>query len=231
MHWRSIPMTKLNRFSAACTERNGSVAVSFFPLRKAKLQTALVTLLLSALSCFLPSTLQAQDTPALQQATTFISADFIPPTLVETQQFILIPLGPAVVDVDYAAYMSSVDHLQATFSRGSSWPNEDITIADAMLDMENEARRFKNRESFAYAVLSTDETMELGSLYIYPSDKAGFDAVIRMWVTQQQYDLGFDDTLFQWSKTWVKEAWPFSNAAFPGRDIPWAKWDLLGAKE
>ena len=47
----------------------------------------------------------------------FIPLEFEPPVLVETDDFKLVPLGPDLVDVDFAAYMSSIEHLQQTFSR------------------------------------------------------------------------------------------------------------------
>ena len=99
-------------------------------------------------------------------------------------QFVLKPLGPELVEIDYAAYMSSIEHIRTTFSTSGSWPHEDISMADAMVDMQNEQRRFEARESFAYAVLTPDEQVELGCVYVYPSSKKGFDAVIRLWVTR-----------------------------------------------
>ena len=61
--------------------------------------------------------------------------------------------------------------------------------------MQNEQRRFEARESFAYAVLTPDEQVELGCVYVYPSSKKGFSAVIRLWVTEDQFDASFDSTL------------------------------------
>ena len=110
-------------------------------------------------------------------------------------RFVLKPLGPELVEIDYAAYMSSIEHIRTTFSTSGSWPHEDISMADAMVDMQNEQRRFEARESFAYAVLTSDEQVELGCVYVYPSSKKGFDAVIRLWVTKDQFDAGFDSTL------------------------------------
>ena len=157
----------------------------------------------------------------------FIPDNFEPPTLVTTEDFIVKPLGPELVDIDYEAYMSSIEHLQTTFTRSTSWPHKDLDMNDAMLDMQAEERRFKQRESFAYAVLTPDGEMELGCIYVYPSKKEGFDAVIRLWVTQGQYDRGFDATLYTWTQGWVKEAWPFSSAAYPGRAVSWSDWEAV----
>lgn len=79
----------------------------------------------------------------------FIPADFEPPILVETEKFKLVPLGPELVKIDFDAYMSSIEHIQTTFTRNTNWPREGITSEEAMLDMETEAARFENRESFA----------------------------------------------------------------------------------
>ena len=157
----------------------------------------------------------------------FIPVDFQAPTLVETEAFIVKPLGPALVEVDYVAYMSSIEHLQKTFTRSTSWPHENLDMNDAMLDMETEERRFLQRESFAYAVLTPDGKTELGCVYVRPSNKAGFDAVIRLWVTQEQYNLGFDATLYEWTQSWVEQAWPFTAPAYPGRAIPWSEWESV----
>lgn len=162
-----------------------------------------------------------EDTP------NFIAADFEPPRFVETGSFVLKPLGPELVEVDYAAYMSSIEHLRTTFSTNGGWPHEDISMTDAMVDMQNEKRRFEARESFAYAVLTADQQVELGCVYVYPSDKKGFDAVIRLWVTKSQFDEGFDATLYDWTTRWIERAWGFSAAAFPGREIPWDVWNAL----
>ena len=157
----------------------------------------------------------------------FIPADFQPPTLVETVDFIVKPLGPELMEVDYVAYMSSIEHLQKTFTRSTSWPHERLDMEDALLDMQTEERRFQQRESFAYAVLTPDGEAELGCVYVYPSKKAGFDAVIRLWVTQEQYDLGFDATLYNWTQRWIDSAWPFENPAYPGRAISWSDWESV----
>lgn len=159
----------------------------------------------------------------------FIPADFNAPTLVETEDFKLVPLGPDLVGVDFAAYMSSIEHLQTTFTRSTGWPHKDISAADAMQDMENEQARFEGRKSFAYAVLTPDGSRELGSLYVQPSNVEGYDAIVKMWVTKAEYDAGFDAELYDWATRWVETEWPFENVAYPGRAIAWDEWDALVA--
>lgn len=156
-----------------------------------------------------------------------VPADFEVPTRIEGDGFVLVPLGPALAQIDYDAYMSSIEHLQQTFTRSTRWPTADIDAAAAMTDMENEERRFLARESFAYAVLTPDGTRERGCVYVRPSSKAGYDAVVRLWVTKAEYDAGFDAELERWAEQWVAERWPFERVAWPGRATPWETWDAL----
>lgn len=161
------------------------------------------------------------------EATPFIPADFAAPMLVEAEGFKLVPLGPELVKIDFDAYMSSIEHLQKTFTRSTSWPTEGISDEDAMKDMENEQRRFEARESFAYAVLAPDGKRERGCVYVSPSKKPGYDAVVRMWVTKAEYDGGFDAELYDWVCGWMSTDWPFEKIAYPGREIDWDTWDSL----
>jgi hypothetical protein len=167
----------------------------------------------------------AAEAPA--EAAPFVPADFEVPTLIEGPGFKLVPLGPDLVNLDFDAYMSSIEHLQQTFSRSASWPHANISDADAMLDMETEAARFEKRESFAYGVLTPDGTREMGSFYVRPSPVPGYDAVVSMWVTKADYDAGFDAELYKWGQEWVAQQWPFAKVAYPGRAIDWETWDAL----
>jgi len=161
--------------------------------------------------------------------TSFAGLDLDPPVLTETEGFKLVPLGPDLTKIDYEAYMSSIEHLQATFTRSTGWPHAGLTMDDAVKDMETEAARFERRESFAYAVLTPDGSRERGCVYVYPG-VGEYDAVVRLWVTKAEYDAGFDEELYAWTQEWIAQDWPFSNVAYPGRAINWEEWDALTAK-
>jgi len=172
----------------------------------------------------------AAQTPALATpAPSFVPAEFNSPTHVAAAGFTLVPLGPEVVKVDFDAYMSSIEHLQKTFSRSTNWPHAGISDADAMQDMESEQARFKARQSFAYSVLTPDGRRERGSVYVSPSPVQGYDVVVRLWVTKAEYDSGFDAELYKWVAGWVQKDWPFRKVAYPGRSIDWDSWDAMVA--
>jgi hypothetical protein len=191
-------------------------------------------LLLASAAIASGSMAQAQQSPAAvpaekSQVSSFVPADFNVPTRVEAPDFKLVPLGPEVVQLDFDAYMSSIEYLQTSFSRSTRWPRSDINAADAMKDMEGEQARFKSRKSFAFAVLTPDGSRERGSVYVSPSPVGGYDAVVRMWVTKADHDAGFDATLYKWVTSWIQKDWPFQKVAYPGRSIDWAAWDPMVA--
>lgn len=174
-----------------------------------------------------PAALAQTETAAAASETVapWIAPDFAVPTLAEGPGFKLVPLGPALVEVDYRAYMSSIAHLQQNFTRSTSWPHGGLTLADSKVDMETEAGRFARRESFAYAVLTPDGTRERGCVYVYPGKFGGYDAEVRLWVTASEYEAGFDAELYAWTQAWIARDWRFAKVAYPGRAIAWEHWD------
>ncbi len=188
-----------------------------------KRMTLAVALLLAALPAAAVAT--EKQPPAL------VAPTFAVPTGAQGPGFFLKPLGPDLVKIDFEAYMSSVEHLQHTFTRSKDWPHAGISDADALVDMQTEADRFTRRESFAYSALTPDGKRERGCIYVAPSPVPGYDAVVRIWVTKAEYDAGFDKQLEAWAHQWIAAKWPFKKVAWPGRDIDWATWDALTAKK
>lgn len=156
-----------------------------------------------------------------QSSGVFVPADFQVPEIYVSRQgmFKLKPLGPKYAMQDYRAYMSSIDYLQKNFSGSNQWPHAGISLAEAVKDVEGEEAGFKARRKFTYAVLNMDEARELGSVYISPSKKEGYDAVVRMWVTENQALIGFDTRLLDEVKIWLRTKWPFQKIAYVGSDI------------
>ncbi len=151
----------------------------------------------------------------------FVPTDFQVPQLYVSRQgtFKLKPLGPKYARQDYAAYMGSIEHLQKTFTFSTSWPHAGLTMAEAIKDVEGEQAGFEARRKFTFAVLNPDESRELGCVYISPSNKQGYDATVRMWVTENQSVIGFEDRLYSEMKAWLKAKWPFEKVAFIGKEI------------
>lgn len=185
--------------------------------------------LLGAAAGPLAAQVQAQAPAATPAPAPWIAPGFAVPLLVEGPGFRLVPLGPGLTEIDYRAYMSSIAHLQKTFTRSPDWPNAGLTMKDAVADMETEAGRFAARKSFAYAVLTPDGTRERGCVYVYPSRVPGHDAQVVLWVTAAEYEAGFDAELYAWTQEWIARDWPFAKVAYPGRAIAWDEWDAMVA--
>jgi hypothetical protein len=196
---------------------------------KSNIKSALTAALLALFPATAAVSAESSAATAPAPKAPFVAPNFRVPVMVEADDFQLVPLGPNFVKIDYDAYMSSIEHLQKTFTRSTDWPRADLTDVDAMADMQNEQARYQRRESFAYAVLTPDGSRERGSVYVSPSPVAGYDAVVRMWVTKAEYDAGFDAKLYAWATNWVKTQWPFKKVAYPGRAIAWAEWDAMVA--
>jgi hypothetical protein len=151
------------------------------------------------------------------------------PEKLETEEFRLRMLSVNDLVKDYDAVMSSVEHLKSTFSVISedSWP-EGLTLEEDLIDLGWHQREFTLGFSFAYTVMNLNESVCLGCVYIEPTSKADYDAVITMWARESELAGGLDRRLFRAVKSWIAAKWPFSNPAYPGRDIPLASWHALG---
>ncbi|MFC2175263.1 GNAT family N-acetyltransferase [archaeon] len=148
---------------------------------------------------------------------TLVPTDFEVPLVLDTPRFRLRMLSLADVDKDYDAVISSVKHLKGFFGQNNAWP-EGLTMEQELIDLSWHQKEFQLRSSFTYTVVTPDETKCVGCVYIFPSKKAGFDAVVFMWARESELGTGLDEELYKTVKAWIKDKWPFKNVAYPGRD-------------
>jgi hypothetical protein len=78
--------------------------------------------------------------------------------------------------------MTSIDHLQGAFGPHSTWPTEELKLEQNLIDLGWHHKEFQRRNSFAYTVMNSDESRCLGCVYIDPSYKTGYDAIVYLWV-------------------------------------------------
>jgi len=152
----------------------------------------------------------------------FVPDDFAVPRVLETPEFRLRMLTVHDVVKDYDAVMSSVEHLK-TIWPASGWP-VGLTLEQNLIDLGWHQKEFQTRRSFAYTVVSLDEFMVLGCVYLDPSSKRDYDAVAFLWARQSQLESGLEARLLAAVRGWLTDAWPFKKVAFPGRDIDWNTW-------
>jgi hypothetical protein len=159
------------------------------------------------------------------EAGQFVERSFKVPVKLETEEFRLRMLTVHDVVKDYDAVMSSIDELR-TIWPDSEWP-VGLTLEENLIDLGWHQREFLDRRSFAYTVVSLDETRVLGCVYINPTRKQGYDAEVYLWARETKLGIGFDASLYGAVKLWLKNQWPFTNVAFPGRDIDWDTWNAI----
>lgn len=161
-----------------------------------------------------------------------VPSNFTVPECLETERFTLRMLTVHDLVKDYDAVMTSIEHLQSTHSAitGGDWP-QGLTLEEDLIDLGWHQREFTLRSSFAYTMMAPDESVCLGCIYINPSLKRGYDAMVQLWVRASELDSGLDDELYATVKTWIASDWPFENVAYPGRAISAADWRALPDKE
>lgn len=157
----------------------------------------------------------------------FVQPDFEIPKVLETDRFRIRALTVDDVVKDYDAVMTSIDHLQGVFGPNSKWPSSDLTFKQDLVDLGWHQKEFQRRTSFAYAVMSLDESRCLGCVYIEPTKKIDYNAEVYLWVRKSEFENGLDHLLFSSVKEWIENIWPFEKIAFPGREIEWKDWQSL----
>ena len=163
---------------------------------------------------------------AMAQSTNpFVPAAFRIPETLETREFRLRMLTVNDVVKDYDAVMTSVEHLKTVWP-GSGWP-EGLTLEQDLIDLGWHQKEFQRRRSFAYTVVTPSESMVTGCVYINPTPKRGYDAVVYLWARQSELSGGLESRLYGAVKEWVAKEWPFANVAYPGRDIAWDAWNAI----
>jgi hypothetical protein len=152
--------------------------------------------------------------------------DFDVPEAVEADGFTLRKLTVRDVVADFAAIMSSVDHLAGIFGHHVSWPRG-LTLERNLADLGWHETEFANRTSFCWVAWDPSFTTYRGASYIYPSQKAGIDAEVYLWTTAAEHAQGFDGALYAFFQRWIKTSWPFRNPIYPGRSISWAEYRAM----
>ena len=151
-----------------------------------------------------------------------VPLSFVVPEVLETLDFRIRKLTFRDADLDYEAVMSNIDLIRKT--RGGDWPTNDLTFEDDQIDLAWHQREFERRTSFAYTVMSLDETKCLGCIYLDPPGKRGKESDgaevdVSFWVVQAAYDRGLYAALFVAIRRWLAD-WPFRKITYSNVVLP-----------
>jgi hypothetical protein len=145
----------------------------------------------------------------------FVPAPFEPPLALDHQKFRLRPLGPEHNESDHAAWSGSLEHIRATPGFGDGdWPAP-MSLDANRDDLVRHASDFAARTGFTYTVLQPDSDTVIGCVYIYPTDRVGYDARCTSWV--RAADAGLDTPLHEAVRDWLARDFPFRSVDFAGR--------------
>ncbi|MBV8844897.1 MAG: hypothetical protein JO307_18985 [Bryobacterales bacterium] len=138
----------------------------------------------------------------------FVPADFMVPPPPSVGEYTWNILEPEILDQDYAALI----HVA-----GRSEPMK-IAKGEDYGELKRHRWEFQHLTSFAYGVLTADGTEEVACVYINPSKKEGYDATVRLLMTDRGVNEGLEPVLLENVREWVKTRWPFTRVAFPGEE-------------
>lgn len=147
----------------------------------------------------------------------FVPADFAPPAGLDDPEFRLRPLGPEHNESDYAAWISSMDHIRSLPGwANQGWPRFK-TLDENLADLVEHAEDFAQRTGFTYTVLAERDGAEtvIGCVYIYPSPEEDHDAMVRSWV--RAADAHLDGPLYSAVSDWLLRDWPFERVDYAAR--------------
>jgi RimJ/RimL family protein N-acetyltransferase len=124
--------------------------------------------------------------------------------------FVVRPLLPSDVALDYAAVMGSRDFLYH-WEQDPPYPPEDFSVDDNLADLEQMDEAHRGRSRYTYTVLNADESEVLGCIYLLPADDrmyrtaevtshdgtdlSSVDATVSFWVRPSTWADGFERTL------------------------------------
>jgi hypothetical protein len=147
----------------------------------------------------------------------FVPADFMAPPPPEVRSYVWNILEPRILTPDYDAL---------THVSGRSGPMT-ITKDEDYGELKRHRWEFQRQTSFAYGILTADGTEEIACVYVNPSKKQGYDATVRILLTERGEKENLRPELLAKVRDWVKTSWPFGKVAWPGIDIPMPEWNAL----
>ena len=144
----------------------------------------------------------------------FVPDDFDVPRRVDHPKFRLQPLDVEHNARDYAAWMTSLEHIRETPGFiGEAWPHP-MSLEANHDDLARHAADFAARRGFTYTVLDADDDV-IGCVYIYPSKDPAHDVNVKSWVRHSHAPL--DRTLYQTVCAWLTDVWPFKRVDYAAR--------------
>lgn len=171
------------------------------------------------------------------QPSPFVPDWYEVPLRLETEDFVLVPLGSEHNERDYEAWSSSMEHIHSTPGFVERrWPVP-MSLEENIGDLVRHAEDFVARRGFTYSVLDPTESNVVGCVYLYPRDPGadvpqnqtqsvdssadGYAVRARSWVRADPSDtagaVDLDVRLWRTISAWLADAWPFTHIDYAPR--------------
>ena len=159
----------------------------------------------------------------------FASRGIDPPPGFAGDGFVVRPLLPSDVELDYAAVMASREFLYH-WEQDPPYPAEDFSLEDNLADLEQMAAEHSVGTRYTYTVMNADETETLGCVYVLANDDrmyqtatvtshdgtdlSSVDATVVFWVRPSTWADGFERTLLEALLEWFGSDWSLERPVF-----------------
>ena len=136
--------------------------------------------------------------------------------------FIVRPLTPSDVALDYDAVMSSREFL-FHWEQDPPYPPEDFSVEDNLKDLEKMYTAHRDGSRYTYTVMNATESEVLGCVYLLPNDDRMYltaevtshdgtelstvDATVSFWVRPSTWDDGFERVVLGAVLDWLHHDW------------------------
>ena len=174
------------------------------------------------------------DTSNALDPTGFLPVDFDIPVSEVPGRFVVRPLSMDLLIYDYQCLMLSKEHLATS---GDIWPPgefdfppADFTLRQLLALLGELEVAMSQGNRVEYSVMNPEKTEEIAVIYILPSPKIGFDAMVNMFVRGDLFETtDLDSEIYEFAHQWIPEVYPFNpeRIAYPGRAISWDEWAAL----
>lgn len=136
--------------------------------------------------------------------------DFKLPAHLATERFVLQPLRLRDSALDHELIASSVRHLDQEVYPGGKWAAA-MTPERAQVEAGYYQRQFEMARGFAYMVMDPAKKRSLGRVYIWHSEKRGYDAMLNYFVRESELPSALPGELDRALRDWLAREWPFKQ--------------------
>ena len=174
------------------------------------------------------------DTASALDSIGFLPTGFEIPETEVPGKFVIRPLSMDLLIYDYQCLMLSREHLATS---GDIWPPgefefppADFTFRELLALLGEVEVAMSQGNRVEYSVMNPEQTEEIAVIYIKPSPKVGYDAMVNLFVRGDLFaTTNLDQEVYEFARQWIPEVYPFdaNRIAYPGREITWDDWIAL----